>query len=783
MADDLPIPSESPSPTEPRRGAARLAVTTVGPATPPPPDVDWRRCLRALNRYKWLVLLVTVLGTGLGVWATRLVEPVLPAYRARATLWIDATAPSAKQPVPQGPQGPIGSGQLLGSSGWVGLLKSELASFSLKEGVRPGHYRLAVDSTGRTFELSAHGDVLRQRGVVGDSVGAAVGFAWVPPVAELQPRRTIEFSVNSPDEAADVLAKDLDIHADLDGNFLTIDLRGADPGLITAIVNAIAERCVAVAADLKRQKLLELTKILNDQLEHAEVGLRNTEAELRGFRIRAVFLLSQGVAPVTANLQHAPDPVFANFFQMRVDRDELRRDRAAIERALSQMPDSGLQLDALELIPAVQRSTEVTRALLDLTSKKAELRALQYHYTNRTPSVQHLAGEISVLERRTIPLLLRSLIASLTAREADLAQRVDSASGDLRQIPPVAIAEARLQRDVTSAEQLFTNIQQRYEEARLAAVSSLPDLRILDRAAVPHLPVVNFVPFLILMSFVGSLGVGILSAVVLDRVDRRLHYPQQVTDAMGLTILGAVPRVHRSRGRADDGAGQAIEALRGIRLNLQHAHGTAGPVLVTITSPGRADGKSFIASNLALAFADGGHRTLLIDGDVRRGSLHRVLNASRKPGLTDALAGTVPAEQVVQRTPFAGLWFIGCGTRMHTGAELLSSTAMACFLGGLRTTYSVILVDSAPLAAGVDAYALGTLTGSVLMVLRTGVSDRELAEAKLEVLSRLPVRVLGAVLNDLRPNGAYRYYSYYLQGYDLQDEVHGARRPVLSSPD
>ena len=77
---------------------------------------------------------------------------------------------------------------------------------------------------------------------------------------------------------------------------------------------------------------------------------------------------------------------------------------------------------------------------------------------------------------------------------------------------------------------------------------------------------------------------------------------------------------------------------------------------------------------------------------------------------------------------------------------------------------------------------LGTLTGALLMVLRTGVSDRELAEAKLDVLDRLPVRVLGAVLNDVRPDGAYRHYSYYMAGYELQDEVDPARRTVLHRP-
>jgi capsular exopolysaccharide synthesis family protein len=294
--------------------------------------------------------------------------------------------------------------------------------------------------------------------------------------------------------------------------------------------------------------------------------------------------------------------------------------------------------------------------------------------------------------------------------------------------------------------------------------------------------VTHYAPFLILLSFVGSFGVSLLGAVVLDRVDRRIRYPEQVTEAMGLTILGVVPHLPRAKGAANGhDAGPVIEALRGIRLSVLHAHG-AGPVLVTVSSPGRADGKSFVASNLALAFADAGHRTLLIDGDVRRGGLHRALGAARKPGLTDALAGRASSDQVVQSTASPALSFIGCGTRTQAGAELISAAGMPRLLGELRGSYSVIVVDSPPLAAGVDAYVLGTLTGAMLLVLRTGVSDRELAEAKLDVLDRLPIRVLGAVLNDVRPDGVYRYYSYYLAGYELKDEIDPARRTVLHGP-
>jgi Mrp family chromosome partitioning ATPase len=108
---------------------------------------------------------------------------------------------------------------------------------------------------------------------------------------------------------------------------------------------------------------------------------------------------------------------------------------------------------------------------------------------------------------------------------------------------------------------------------------------------------------------------------------------------------------------------------------------------------------------------------------------------------------------------------------------------MARLLDTLRTSYEAIIVDSPPLAAGADGLALATVTGSLVLVLRTGVSDRELTEAKLGVLNHLPVRVLGAVLNDVRPGGAYRYYSYYLEGYEVDDEPAAADAHVLRGPE
>ena len=790
------LPPESRVPTPERSALAPLLHGTRHPVHDDAPSevqaqVDWGRWWTAIVRKKWLVLGMAALGAGAGVAASRFLKPV---YATQATLWVDV--PVIERQGDQGPN-PIQSAQLLGPSGWADLLQSHavlddvvdelrlylnwsapgdttaLDSFQRKPGgARPGAYRLRVADTGGAFTLATQDGVVLQNGHVGDSVGAALGFSWVPPASALTGGREIEFTVESPPAVALKLASQMRIHTDLlegkVGNFMTLELRGSDPEEIAAIVNATAGRFVSVAADLKREKLTELTKILSAQLGHAQENLRNAEAALRSFRVRSVTRLGADAGPVTPNTQFH-DPVFAGLVELKVTAEQLRRDRQAIEGVLSQASDSGLSVDALTMIESVQRSLDLSAALKDLTEKQAELRALRFRYTEDHPPLQRRVQEVAVLERRTIPVLARRLMAALAVREAALAQRTDSTTSALQAMPPLAIEDARVQREVTFAEQLAANIQQRYTEAQLAEVSTVPDVRVLDAATVPLQPLYNLGPILVAVAVLGSLGVGMLGAVVIDRADRKLRYPHQVTRALGLPILGAVPHVARSNGGGNDGAAAVIEAVRGVRLSLTHAHG-AGPVIVTITSPGRSDGKSFIASNLALAFADAGYSTLLIDGDIRRGALHRVLKAARKPGLTDALAGDAAAEAVVQQTRYPGLAFMGCGTRRHRGPELLCSPAMTRLLTGFRSRYAAILVDSAPLAAGVDAYELGTITGAMLLVLRTGVSNRELAEAKLEVLDRLPVRMLGAVLNDVRLAGDYRYYSYYLTGYELGDE-------------
>jgi capsular exopolysaccharide synthesis family protein len=232
-----------------------------------------------------------------------------------------------------------------------------------------------------------------------------------------------------------------------------------------------------------------------------------------------------------------------------------------------------------------------------------------------------------------------------------------------------------------------------------------------------------------------------------------------------------VPTIKRVRGGDPDPeeAAQVIEAFRTIRMSVTNAYGASGPIMLTVSSPGAGDGKSLVSSNLALSFAEAGYRTALVDGDTRRGQLHAMFGANRRPGLLDYLSGDAPLEAVLRNSTHEKLTLIPCGTRRHRGPELLHSQAMLQLIGELRERFDVILVDSPPLGAGVDPFVLGVATGTMLIVLRTGATDRKMAEAKLKLLERLPIRRLGAVLNDIRAQGVYRYYTY-LYGYTTSED-------------
>ena len=756
--------------------------------------VDIRRYLSALLRYKWLILALGILGLAAGFGVSKLIRPV---YEAQATISIDVASRD-------GQSSPIHNVQLLRSRAWVDLLRSfqvldevvrrrrlfiqterdadavHFAGFSLSDDFQTGSFRLIADAGGARASLATVEGVKLDEAAVGDSLGLSLGFQWTAP--SLRPSQVVNFAITTPRDAAVLLQQELVAQLPPeDASFLRLQLRGSDAVAASTTLNSIADRFVELATLLKREKLTVNSEVLRDQLSSSVIDLRTAESNLENFRVNTITLPSErGSTQLAPGLTETRDPIQNAFFQLRIDRDALTRDRDAITRALRVGADSGaLLLVSLGTIPEVTRSAELSASLAQLGTRRADARALSMGFSDAHPPLQRLLQEIAELEQRTIPLQARSLVENLNQRIGDVDDRIAASSREMQQIPTRAIEQARLERNLEIAQSLYTQLRSSYEQAVLAERSASPDVRVLDRAVPPTTPVTDQILMIIAGGLAGGLGLGVVLAILLDRFDRRLRYPVQVTKDLGLQILGALPLVRSGPdGRViPDDAAHLIEALRSVRMSLTYAHGTAGTFITTITSPGLGDGKSFVSHNLAKSFARSGYRTLLIDGDTRRGHLHRTLGVVRRPGLLDYLSGSVRRDQMVQSVPALGIDFIACGTRNAGGPEMLASAQMAQLVMSLKAEYSVVIIDSPPLGAGVDPMVLAALCGSMVMVLRTGVTDRELAESRLHDVHRLPIRVLGAVLNDVKPEGLYRYYSY-LPGYRAEDEVGVATAPT-----
>ncbi len=781
-----------PLPPEPPSGSAGIEAYVNGggaggldSAPPlPEPGLQWGRYISALRRYKWLMLAIILAGSAASVGATRFLKPT---YRATATIYIEPPPDDA---------GPIRAAELLRSFGWLELLTTGVvldsvaitqrlyltpaepkdsllfAGFALGEKLIGGRYELQVDEAGKGYTLSRESVGVVESGAVGDSIGRPLGFLWSPPAALLPRGRAVAFNVVSPREAGQRLLANFKtaLNNSQQSNFIRLTLEGPNAAKTATILNAVTTQFVEVAADLKRRKLSILTETLAEQVKYAGEQLAEAESRLESFRVGTITLPTENV-PVAAGLQSTQPTVLTNFFNRKIEVEELRRDRTALQGVVARMGTPGFSMDAFQTIPAVRNAPDLNRALEELSSADAEIRALRFRYTDEHKPVRDLQDRINTLRTQTIPMYANGLIQQMQDQERVIEGQIATQSRDLQQIPIRTITEQRLTRDQVAAATLYTTLSTRYEEAKLALASAIPDVKVLDPAVTPRSPISNSAPRIVVLGFMASCGLAVGLALLLDQLDKRFRYPDQVTRELGLTILGAVPAMKRGK----DGlqkpvdASQTLEAFRSIRLNLAHSYGS-GPVRLTISSPGPSEGKSLICSNLALSFAEAGYKTLLIDGDIRRGQLHRTFSVNRQPGLLDYLGGEASAQDILRPTSHSGLTLIPCGTRLHHGPEMLGSSKMSELMAQLKSAFNVILVDSPPLGAGIDPFVLGAATGHMVLVLRSGETDRAMAEEKLKLVDRLPIRLLGAVLNDVDTSqSGYKYYSY-VYGYTAEDD-------------
>jgi tyrosine-protein kinase Etk/Wzc len=218
----------------------------------------------------------------------------------------------------------------------------------------------------------------------------------------------------------------------------------------------------------------------------------------------------------------------------------------------------------------------------------------------------------------------------------------------------------------------------------------------------------------------------------------------------------------------------SIESLRGLRAALQFALVDAPNRTITITSPAPSDGKSFLAVNLAALLAESGKRVLLIDADLRRGSLSRYLGRSSEGGLTELLIHQATLEDTIGQTGVRGLHFIGTGASAPNPSDVITFERFASLLEILETQFDLVIVDTPPLLAVPDAEVIASLAGSTALCLRAGEHSERIIADSIKKLDRARARVIGCIVNAMPAKKRWRNGNY---DYEFADAYSLASLP------
>jgi capsular exopolysaccharide synthesis family protein len=606
---------------------------------------------------------------------------------------------------------------------------------------------------------------------------------WIPVPPPPAPQASKDLALESPLTSA-VLGR-LTVDPVRNSRLVQLSFESHYPDLAARVVNTLAEAFIAHSLEQKIEATRGATQFLANQMEDARKKLEEAEARHNDFLKKNDILFVAGSDKVERQ-----DLVTQ---QLSVLSDSLLKARA--ERIQKEsLVHEALTRDG-ESIPAVLVNPLITKLKEELVTMEGEYRKLGQTFKSEYPRMQRLELNIAEVRRQ-----LRAEIARvLDGLDADYhaalrnEQEIEKALKDqrilARRLGDQMVQYSLLRRDVDTSRELYTALLTRLKETQISSSLLTSNISIVDRAEIPLSPSRPRRGMTLLVASVIGLFGGICLAFFFEYLDTNIKDPREVEAVLGVPTIGLVPaqgsiggrRAHRLRRRAAanrDGEppfalvahteteSVLSEAFRNLRTSFLYSTPDHPPKTLMMTSLQPEDGKTSMATNLAIALAQlGTGEVLLIDGDMRRPDLHELLGVPQAPGLSTFLTGQSELAAVLKPTTIPNLHVIPAGRTPLNPAELMASARLTQALQVLRERFAHVVFDAPPLIGVSDAMILAPRLEGVILVLRHGRASRDAAQRAVQLLGSVRARLLGVVLNDVDVNkggsGYYGYYGYY----------------------
>ncbi len=400
----------------------------------------------------------------------------------------------------------------------------------------------------------------------------------------------------------------------------------------------------------------------------------------------------------------------------------------------------------------LQHSLAMSTSLAVQGPNHSRVRALQ-------SVIDTLKKQITAKEREIVQSQLaaaNSQVAAAEAKERQLRDTLRTQQDLALDQSPEAVEYRKLEMDVERLQRQCDLLDSRMAEIRLNTVDVGPlSVSVLEAARPAEKAIKPKKSLTLFAALMAGWVIGIGLSMLREWQDARLRTPEEIRAVLGTQVIAMIPQINPqyspvTRGQLVrlDARSAASESYRGIRTLLQLGSSNAAKTIL-IASPASGDGKSTTASNLGIAFAQSGDRTLIVDCDLRHPVQHLIFEMNGHIGVSDVLAGESKLRDAIRHTHVPGLYVLPCGPVPDSPSELLTSKKFARLMQALGKTFDRIIIDSPPLMTVTDGRILAASADATLLVVRMNRSMRRLGVQALDGLDKVGANVLGAIANDV----------------------------------
>jgi len=578
---------------------------------------------------------------------------------------------------------------------------------------------------------------------------------------------------------APVVLKRLKVTRPPNTYLLLISYRSADPELAAGVSNAIAQSYLEHTYHIRIKSSVSLAAFMERQLEELKAKMeRSSEALLRFERELNV------ISP-----EEKTNILSARLLQLNTEYTNAQGDRMRKEAAFNSV--KGGTLESAQVSTQGDALKKLTERLQESQEKFAELKS---HFGANHPEYRKTASQVAEIQRQfdatrqSIAQRVEIEYREAASREQMLQRAVAETKAEFDGLNARSFEYQALKREAEADKKLYEELVRKIKEAGINAGFQNSAIRIADLGRPGSRPVFPKIPLNVALAFLFSTFLAVGAAIVHDVLDDTVRDPEQVRRTLRAEVIGSLPQVKswktqlaiitQNRGALPEVSGhgsrrrnghQSVttyeEAIRTLRnsILLTDFDRRLRTLLVTSASP--SEGKSTIAIYLAMVHAQQHHRTLIIDADVRRPSVHKRFDLPNVTGLSNVLTGAREWRDVLLKPESVpDLHILTAGSASPRRAADLLGQGLARVLDDAADEYDLVMVDAPPLLGFPEPLQMAAAVDGVVVVAKAGQTSRKAVANVLTTLRRLRANVVGLVLNEVHKDTSHSYYYYHYYG-------------------